>query len=333
MAETKLPFEKIEREILVKKESKTSDNYGHDPDNRPMETLLNYGIVNLDKPKGPTSHQVSAYVQKILNINKSGHSGTLDPAVTGVLPVALGKGTKVVQLLLLAGKEYIALMHLHKPTEDYKIYQVMKEFIGKIKQLPPVKSAVKRQWRERKVYYMDILSIKNNQDVLFRVGCEAGTYIRKLIHDIGQKLECGAHMQELRRSKVAAITEEENLATLQDLKDAYHFWKEDNNEEPLRKLIMPVEKAVDHIPKVWIFDSTIDTLCHGANLAVPGISKVESNIEPDQMVAVLSLKGELISYGRAKMNSQKMIDEPKGIAIVTEKVFMDPGTYPKSGEM
>lgn len=323
----KLPFEKIEREVLVKKESVSSSSYGHFPDRRPVDILINYGIVNLDKPKGPTSHQVSAYVQQILGIKKAGHSGTLDPAVTGVLPVALGKATKIVQLLLLAGKEYIALMHLHKPVEDYKIYQTMEEFIGSIKQLPPVKSAVKRQWRERKIYYSEILSIKK-QDVLFRVGCEAGTYIRKLIHDFGQKLGCGAHMVELRRSKVAAFRED-SLVTLQDLADAFYYWSEEGNDEQIRKCILPVEHGVKHIPKIWVFDSTVDSLCHGANLHMPGISKLESGIEPDQIVAVLTLKEELICYGRAKTTSKKMIDEKKGLAVVTDRVFLEPDTYPK----
>ncbi|MFP4112210.1 MAG: RNA-guided pseudouridylation complex pseudouridine synthase subunit Cbf5 [Candidatus Woesearchaeota archaeon] len=330
--ETKLPFEKETREILIRKESKTSESYGSYPDKRSVEDLINFGIVNLDKPSGPTSHQVSAYVQKILKVKKSGHSGTLDPAVTGVLPVALGRGTKIVQLLLLAGKEYVALMHLHKKTEDYKIYQVFSEFIGKIKQLPPVKSAVKRQWRERKIYYTEILAIKD-QEVLFRVGCEAGTYIRKLIHDIGQKLGCGAHMAELRRTKVAAFNEDEDLVTLQDIADAYHFWKNDNDDSYIRKTILPIEYGIKHVPKIWVFDSTIESLCHGMNLAVPGISKLESGIEPDQLVAVLSLKGELIAYGRSKMNSDKIVKSEKGIAVKTEKVFMLPGTYPSQKEM
>jgi H/ACA ribonucleoprotein complex subunit 4 len=324
--EDKLPFEKIAREVLVKKEAKTSEKQGYYPDKRPIEVHINYGIVNLDKPKGPTSHQVSAYVRQILGINKTGHSGTLDPAVTGVLPVALGNGTKIVQLLLLAGKEYIALMHLHKEIPEYEIYGSIKEFVGKIKQMPPVKSAVKREWRERKIYYIEILSIKN-QDVLFRVGCEAGTYIRKLIHDFGQKVGCGAHMVELRRTKVASFNENENLVTLQDLSDAFYYWKEEHDESYLRKVILPVETGVTHIPKIWVFDSTVDTMCHGANLAIPGISMVESGIEPDQMVAVLTLKGELICYGRAVINSKRIMSEERGYAVKTERVFMQPGTY------
>src|SRR3989339_313071 len=116
-----LPFEKIKREILIKKEEETNPALGCYPDKRPIEKLIQYGVVNIDKPSGPTSHQVSDYVQKILNIKKSGHSGTLDPGVTGVLPIALEKATRVVQVLLISGKEYIALMHLHKKVGEQKI--------------------------------------------------------------------------------------------------------------------------------------------------------------------------------------------------------------------
>ncbi|MFW6230966.1 MAG: RNA-guided pseudouridylation complex pseudouridine synthase subunit Cbf5 [Nanoarchaeota archaeon] len=322
----RLPFEKKDRKIVVKKEFKSDSNYGCDPDRRPIPELLKYGIANIDKPKGPTSHQVSAYVQDILKIKKSGHSGTLDPAVTGVLPVALGRATKIVQSLLSAGKEYVAIMHLHQKHEDYEIYQVAEQFVGKIRQMPPVKSAVKRQWRERTVYYLKIIEI-DGQDVLFRVGCEAGTYIRKLIHDMGKKLGSGAHMAELRRTQAGPF-KEDTLCTLQDLTDAFHYWSEEENDEPIRKIVQPMENAVEHLPKVWITDTTIDAICHGANLAAPGVAQLHEGIEPDQMVAVMSMKGELVAYGRALCNTQKMM-EPKGLVVNIEKVFMEVGTYPK----
>ncbi|MCP3685533.1 MAG: RNA-guided pseudouridylation complex pseudouridine synthase subunit Cbf5, partial [bacterium] len=140
----KLPFEKVKRELVVKKDSKTSPKFGFLPDKRPVDNLISYGIVNIDKPKGPTSHQVSAYVRQILKLDKAGHSGTLDPGVTGILPVALGSGTRISQLLLTAGKEYVALMHIHKEVPEGKVHNTFKEFVGKIKQLPPVKSAIKR---------------------------------------------------------------------------------------------------------------------------------------------------------------------------------------------
>jgi len=320
-----LPFEKIERKIIIRKEAETDYKYGCKPEERKTEEIIEYGIVNVDKPKGPTSHQVSDFVQKILKINKSGHSGTLDPAVTGVLPVALGRATRIVQTLLTAGKEYVAVMHLHKNIEEQKLRETInKYFVGKIQQMPPIKSSVKRQLRTRTIYYFDILEI-DGQDVLLKTGTEAGTYIRKLIHDIGKKLEIGAHMAELRRTKAGPF-DESTLLTLQDLTDAYYFYKEENNEKFLRKIIQPVENGVKHLPKVWVFDTTVESLCHGVDLKVPGISKLHDNINSNDAVAIMTLKDELIALGTAKMNSEEMLGE-KGIAVQTEKVFMQPGNY------
>ncbi len=321
-----LPFEKEQRTVFVRKEAETSSKYGCKPEQRSTQELIEYGVVNIDKPAGPTSHQVSAYVQKILNIDKSGHSGTLDPNVTGVLPVALSRGTRVVQALLTAGKEYVCLMHLHKELSEDKIRKVCQQFIGKIKQLPPIKSAVKREWRYRKIYYINILEIKD-KDVLFLVGCQAGTYIRKLCSDIGHEVG-GGHMAELRRTKAGPFSEQTALCTLQDLTDAFYYYKEENNDTYLRKLIHSVEKAVEHLPKIWVFDQTVNTLCNGASLKCPGISKVTSNIQLDDPVAVMTLKDELIGLGKAVMISKDMLSD-KGIAVKLEHVFMKPGVYPK----
>jgi H/ACA ribonucleoprotein complex subunit 4 len=322
----KLPFEKVKREILIKKQAETDPKYGTDPDKRPVEELIDYGIINLDKPKGPTSHQVSEYVQRILKIKKSGHSGTLDPGVTGILPIATGAATRIVQALLKAGKGYVGIMHLHKDVDEKSLKKVIKEFTGKIKQKPPLKSAVKRVERFREVYYFEILEI-DQKDVLFRVGCEAGTYIRKLIHDIGKKLGVGAHMAELRRTKAGPFNEDKNPSTLQDLADAYHFWKEENNEKFIRYCIQPIEAAIEHLPKIWVFDTTVNSLCHGSDLKIPGISKLDSGIEPDQAAAILTLKNELIATGIAKLTSKKIIENNKGVAVLTHKVFMKPDLY------
>jgi hypothetical protein len=173
----KLPFEQRKAETIWKK--KATGSYGRSPEERTTEQLLDYGIINIDKPAGPTSHNVAAFVQKILNIEKTGHSGTLDPMVTGCLPVAIGRATRVNEALLLAGKEYVCIMHVHGDLSQEKIKEHFQKFVGKIIQRPPKRSAVKREERERHVYYIDIIEIKG-RDVLFRVGCEAGTYIRMI---------------------------------------------------------------------------------------------------------------------------------------------------------
>lgn len=321
-----LPFEGVSRNVLIRKEAVSNPDFGCKPEDRTTETLLNFGVVNIDKPAGPTSHQVSAFVKQILNNDKCGHSGTLDPNVTGCLPVVIGDATRIVQVLLPSGKEYVCVMHIHKKLPDEQVINGINEFIGKINQLPPVKSAVKRQERERKIYYIDIMEIKD-QEVLFRVGCQAGTYIRKLCHDIGVKLGVGAHMNELRRTKAGPFNES-TLFTLQDLLDALYYYKEEGDDTYIRKVIQPVEKAVELLPKVWIFDNTIDSLTHGVNLKVPGISKVNEGIQKGDMVAIMSLKEELVGIGVADMTSEDMVKD-KGIAVKIDKVFMKVGVYPK----
>jgi H/ACA ribonucleoprotein complex subunit 4 len=213
--------------IFIKKEA--IGQYGNLPEARSTEDLLSYGIVNIDKPKGPTSHQCSGYVKKILKIKKAGHSGTLDPNVTGVQPIALGRATRMAQFLLKAPKEYICLMHLHKEISQADIEATFEKFQGKIKQIPPIKSAVKRQERVREIYETEILEI-DGQDVLFRIKCQAGTYIRKYCDDFGKESGVGAHMAELRRTQAGPFREEDNLITLNDLQDAYHYYTEGNDK-------------------------------------------------------------------------------------------------------
>lgn len=216
-------------------------------------------------------------------------------------------------------------MHMHKEVEEEKIKEVFKEFTGKIRQKPPVKSAVKRVERTRQIYYLETLEI-DGKDVLFKVGCEAGTYIRKLIHDMGKKLGCGAHMSELRRTKAGPFTED-TLFTLQDLQDAFYYYKKENKEKYLRKIIQPIENAIKHLSKIWVFDNAVESLCHGSDLKVPGISKLNEGINKNDIVAILTLKDELITLGTAKLTSEDIVKQEKGIAIKTEKVFMKPGTY------
>lgn len=318
------PFEKIKRKEIIIRKAETDKNLGKRPEERTIEELIQYGIINLNKNSGPTSHQQVDYVKRILNIKKSGHSGTLDPHVTGVLPIALDKATRIVQVLLKAGKEYVALMHLHKEIPEEKIRETFKKIIGKIKQIPPKRSAVKRVERTREVYYVDIIEI-DGKDVLFRIGCEAGTYIRKIISDFGKELNCGAHMQELIRTKVSIFTDK-NWCSLIDLKDAYEFYK-DRDDKLIRKYILPFEKAVEHLPKVWIMDNAVDNICHGADIYVVGLTKIHSEINKGDLVAVMTLKDELICIGEAVMNTDEMRTTKKGTAIKIKKVFMERGTY------
>lgn len=322
----KFPFEERKYEVLKRGEEKTNLEWGKAPEQRTIEELLDYGLLILNKHQGPTSHQIVDTVKKILHLDKAGHSGTLDPNVTGVLVIALGKATRVVEVLLTGGKEYICLMHLHTPVEEDLIRKTFKEYMGKIEQMPPKRSAVKRQLRTRELYYLDIVEIEG-QDVLFRVGCEAGTYIRTLCVDLGKKLNSRGHMQELVRSRVCTFSDQEWIS-LHDLKDAWEDHKE-GKEEQIKTILLPFERAVAHIPKIWLSDFAVDSIAHGAFLSVPGIIKLDSDIELGDRVALFSLKGELIGIGQAKMNSQNMWKQQKGVAVGETKVFIEPGVYPR----
>jgi len=322
-----LPSEKNNPKVLIRRDAETDITFGCPPEARKIQDLINYGIVNINKPSGPSSHLIADYVKKILNLKKTGHSGTLDPKVTGSLPIALEDATRIVQTLLPAGKEYVALMRIHDAPSEEKIKKTFKKFMGKIKQLPPVRSAVKRRLRSREIYYSEILEIRDNY-VLFRVGCEAGTYIRKLIHDMGLDLGSGAHMVQLIRTKAGPF-KENKWHTLQDLTDAYEVYKKENNEKPLKKIIEPFENAIKYFPKVWIMDSAVSNICHGAPLATQGISKLTEDVSPNIQVAILTLKGELVGLGTAKKTAKEILGTDEGIAVKTEKIFMRREVYPK----
>ena len=314
------------RKRLIKVKVKTNENYGKSPKEYTVKELLNSGIINLDKPSGPTSHQIDAWIKRILKIEKVGHGGTLDPNATGVLPIGLGDATRALSVLLSAGKEYVGIMKLHKKVDDKKIKEVCESFIGEIIQLPPVRSAVKRVKRKRQIYYLDVLEIKD-RDVLFCVGCESGTYVRTLCVDIGRKLKAGAHLSELRRTKVGLLDESDSII-LQDLKDAYAFWEEDKNEEEFLKIIKPMERLLDHLPKIVIRDSAVDALCHGASLAIPGVVEVDTEIKKGDLVAILTLKGEGVALVNSLMSTEEIIQKDSGVCSSLSRVLMNKGTYP-----
>lgn len=313
--------------FLIKSKAVTNPEYGCEPQHRPIEEYLSKGVINLDKPSRPTSHEIDSWVRRILDCEKTGHGGTLDPKVTGVLPIGIDSATRVIQLLLEAPKEYVCLMTAHQDVDEEKIRSIFNEFHGKIYQTPPVKSAVKRELRVRTIYYADILEIEG-RDVLFKIGCEAGTYVRTYCHDIGEALGIGAHMAELRRTQVGSFTEKNNLVTLQDLTDAYYYWNEESDEYYLRESVLPMENATEHLPKVFIRDSAVDAICHGANLAAGGIVSLSDNIKKHDHVAIFTLKGELIASASALLDVEEIIGSSSGIMFNTNKVFMATGIYP-----
>jgi H/ACA ribonucleoprotein complex subunit 4 len=244
-----------------------------------------------------------------------------------VLPVALEDATKVVQAFLHSGKEYVCLMLLHDEVSDDDLHRVLGEFTGEIHQKPPLRASVKRESRRRIIYYIDLLERDGNR-VLFRVGCQAGTYIRKLCSDIGEVLGVGAHMQELRRTRSGPFTDSTGLHTLHEVVDAHARFVE-GDESAIRAIVRPVEEALEYIPKIHIRDSAVDAVCHGASLAIPGVVDVEDPFLKDATVAILTLKGETVALARSTLSSESIIHQEKGIAAKVMRVLMPRGTYPK----
>lgn len=315
------------RKRLIKIDATTNPHYGKKPEQRDVKELLTNGMINLDKPSGPSSHQVDSWVKEILEVEKTGHAGTLDPKVTGVLPIGVGQATRALKVLLSAGKEYVGIMKLHGDISENKVREICKLFVGEIIQLPPVRSAVKRVKRKRQIYYLDVLEI-DQRNVLFRVGCEAGTYVRTLCVDIGRKLGCGAHLNELRRTRAGHLKDIDSVS-LHDVKDAYVFWRDDGDEKELKKLLHPMEYLLEGLPKIVVRDSAVDALCHGADLAIPGVVEVDTGIRKGDMIAIFTLKGEGVALSHALCSTEEIIQKDTGMCARLDRVLMKKGTYPR----
>ncbi|MDG7010595.1 MAG: RNA-guided pseudouridylation complex pseudouridine synthase subunit Cbf5 [Nitrososphaerota archaeon] len=315
------------RKMAVLDEEPADPAHGFEPRSRPAQTLLEYGLIPLDKPRGPTSHEVVAWTRKLIGMEKAGHSGTLDPPVSGLLPIGLGQSTRALSLLLIFPKEYRGVMRIHSSVPRKDLDRVVEEFTGEIFQRPPQRSSVSRQTRSRTIFELEVTESAGNL-YLFRALCQSGTYIRKLVYDIGEVLGVGATMVELRRTKVGPLSEEKGLVTLHQLNDAVFRLKE-GDDGPLRKVVLPIEECLGEIPKVVMRDSAVDAICHGARLGLPGVLEASEGIRKDDTVALLSPKKELVAIGKALMTTDEMQSLKKGLASSTERVVMKAGTYPR----
>lgn len=248
--------------------------------------------------------------------------------MTGVLPIALEESRKIVQVLLQSGKEYVCVMKVHGDVGEEHVLRVLKEFESKIYQRPPVRSSVKRRVRMRTIYYINFLEMEGRK-VLFVVGCECGTYIRKLCHDVGEVLGCGAHMQELRRTRSGSFVENGDMVTLHDVAYWFMEWQEKKDERILRNFIRPMERALTLTPKIHIRDSAVDAICHGAKLTAPGVVSVETGINTGSTVAVLTLKGEAVALAKAAVSTEEILKMDHGVVATSQRVLMNIGTYPK----
>lgn len=299
--------------------------FGKNPEDRSLSEHINLGFINLDKPAGPTSHEVVSIVKTILNIPKAGHSGTLDPQVTGVLPVGLLTSTKVLSILLLSEKQYICNMYCEDDNRD-KILKIMEELKGSIYQVPPLKSNVVKKLRVRKIY--DLICIEQNpHHTLFLVKSEAGTYIRTLCTDIGRATGFNCYMKELRRIRTGPFTESTAI-TLHELFDAWEEYNESKKEEKIRMIIRPIEEAIVHLPKVIIKDSFVNSVCHGLKISQKYLT-AHNDFNANQQLALMTSKNELIGIGISMVNSSNLMEFPEKLLISPKKIVMTRDLYPR----
>ena len=266
------------------------------PSERTSATDRSFGVVNLDKPPGPSAHQVTGWVRDLVGVDRAAHAGTLDPKVTGCLPILLGDATRMAQVFLEGDKEYVAVLELHKPAPA-NVENVLAEFEGPIYQKPPKKSAVARRLRVREIYDLTPLEIEDRR-ILLKIRCESGTYVRKLCHDLGLALGTGGHMGDLRRTSTTPF-DDTTLVSLHDLADALAF-ADEGDPEPLSEAVRPAERALTHLPRVTIAENAAREVAEGAPVYAPGVLDVE-NIDPEDdepLVACYTPDGAAVCLGR-----------------------------------
>ncbi|MFW5939968.1 MAG: RNA-guided pseudouridylation complex pseudouridine synthase subunit Cbf5 [Halolamina sp.] len=290
------------------------------PGERSVEMLLSFGVVNLDKPAGPSAHQVAAWVRDLAGVDRAAHAGTLDPKVTGCLPTMLGDATRLAPVFLEGAKEYVVVLELHglPPTD---LEATLAEFETEIYQKPPRKSAVARRLRSREIYALDLLELEERQ-ALLGIRCESGTYIRKLCHDLGLALGTGGHMGDLRRTATGPF-DDTDLRTLQDFADGLAWAEEAGNEKFLREVVAPAERAMEHLPAVTIARSAAVEVSEGAPVYAPGVVDVDdaaADLDPadDDLLACYTPDGSAVCLG-------KLVGDPgaeSGEVVSLERVLV-----------
>ena len=303
--------------------------YGTPPSERSIEQLLESSVVIINKQAGPSSHQVAAWLRDSFELNSTGHGGTLDPNVTGVLPVSIGQASKVIKVMQESPKEYVCLMKHYQSQRKANVLDMFTKFTGPIYQIPPFQAAVKRELRIRRIYEIEMLE-HSSKKTLFRVLCEGGTYIRNLCEDIGSALGSGGIMEQLIRTKSGPFGIE-NSITMIEAHDMYKAWKDSGDQTKLSSILKPLEDMLVDIPSIEVKDSAVDALCHGADLGVPGVAMVSKNMKRGQLISIKTTRGEAIALARATVNADEIAEKPrsKGKVAKLERVIMKRGTYPR----
>lgn len=304
---------------------------GHAPLKRPLNLHIRYGFISVDKPSNPSSHEVVAWVRKILRCEKTGHSGTLDPKVTGVLLCCLDRATRLVKSQQGAGKEYVGVLRTHSSVEENKVARAVETLQGALFQRPPLISAVKRQLRIRTIYKSNLIEHDSTRNLsVFWVSCQAGTYVRTLCVHLGLLLGVGGHMEELRRVRSGAIAESDGtMVTMHDVLDAQWLFDNQKDESYLRRVVRPLEELLIGYKRIVVKDSAVNAITYGAKLMVPGLLRFEDDIANGEEVVLMTTKGEAIALGIAEMTTAVMATCDHGVVARIKRVIMDRDVYPR----
>eukprot|EP00526_Cylindrotheca_closterium_P011772 CAMPEP_0113622078 /NCGR_PEP_ID=MMETSP0017_2-20120614/11301_1 /TAXON_ID=2856 /ORGANISM="Cylindrotheca closterium" /LENGTH=484 /DNA_ID=CAMNT_0000531875 /DNA_START=41 /DNA_END=1495 /DNA_ORIENTATION=+ /assembly_acc=CAM_ASM_000147 len=303
---------------------------GSSPLARPLQQHMAYGVINLDKPANPSSHEVVSWIKRILRVEKTGHSGTLDPKVTGCLIVCIDRATRLVKSQQSAGKEYVAVARLHSTCDTSKVQRCVETLTGALFQRPPLISAVKRQLRIRSIYESKLIEYDKERNLgVIWVSCEAGTYIRTLCVHLGLLTGVGGHMQELRRVRSGAMGEHDNLVTMHDVLDAQHVYDTTKDETYLRRVIMPLEVLLTKYKRIVVKDSAVNAICYGAKFMIPGLLRFADGIELNDEVVLMTTKGEAVAVAVAQMTTSVMATVDHGVVAKIKRVIMERDVYPR----
>jgi len=303
--------------------------HGASPLKREISEYVKSGYICLDKPANPSSHEVVAWIKRILKVEKTGHSGTLDPKVTGCLVVCIERATRLVKSQQSAGKEYVCIYRLHDSVEQKRIAQELERLKGALFQRPPLISAVKRQLRVRTVYESKLLEHDPNTNMgIFWVSVESGFYARTICVHLGLMLGCGGQMQELRRPR-SGTSHESDCATMHDVLDAQWLYENHKDETYLRRVVRPLEALLTKHKRIIMKDSAINAICYGAKILLPGVLRYEDGIEINEEIVIVTTKGEAICLGIAQMTTATMASCDHGVVAKIKRVVMERDTYPR----
>ncbi|EKM83774.1 hypothetical protein AGABI1DRAFT_66714 [Agaricus bisporus var. burnettii JB137-S8] len=317
--------------LLVRSSHFTPIPSGCSPLKRDITNYIKSGVINLDKPSNPSSHEVVAWLRRILRVEKTGHSGTLDPKVTGCLIVCIDRATRLVKSQQGAGKEYVCVLRLHAPLPNpAALPRTLQTLTGALFQRPPLISAVKRQLRIRTIHESKLFEFDEKRNLaVFWVSCEAGTYIRTLCVHLGLLLGVGGHMQELRRVRSGAMSENDDIVTMHDVLDAQWMYDNTRDESYLRRAVRPLESLLVGYKRIVVKDSAVNAVCYGAKLMIPGLLRYEADISLNEEIVLMTTKGEAIALAIAQMSTVELATCDHGVVAKVKRCIMERDTYPR----